>query len=184
MAAAQSTITQILPAAQQGCSRDFECSLQSISTDCSPVCFEPILTNSADTIAVQITKVNQQYCDNTTFKSICSKAKTQAAKLTCSERVAFCDLSGKTGVCSARAKLVASATEIGSGPPGAMVAGIGSNPNGVDNVVRDPVTGIYQAISTIPIPTTNNVGNVVSNIPLPQGAPPLVGISTTTTGGR
>jgi len=170
--------TQIQDALKQsalGCSTDTDCTLQSVSSICGNYCLQPVLTKLAQPVADMIMKMNVEFCDNKDFQTKCTSLITSvnsntSNNSTCPEQIAYCEK--RTNTCKQRNKLVAAATEIFATP--ISIAGIGSNPNGIDNMYVDPLTGVIIATSVIPIPTTDNVSNVISNIPLPPGviAPP------------
>lgn len=171
---------------QHGCKYDYECSLQSISTLCGQQCLQPILTTQSQPIAEAIMMMNVDFCENETFQTQCSNVITSIFSpgttgnsnvsrnnmINCIEQESFCDLS--TSKCSQRNKLVAAATEVFATP--VSIAGIGSNPNGIDNIYREPGTNVVIATSIVPIPTNDNVSNVISNIPLPPGVLPPPGV--------
>ena len=172
-------LTNVLPAAQVGCTKDYECSMQSVSTYCGDNCLQAILTRKSQMVSDKVSIMNQQWCDSTEFQSKCasqithrgstgtgSSNRNTGRSISCGDEESYSKKS--TGTCQKRNRLVAAATEIFASP--VHVNGIGSNPNGIDGMYSDPLTGILIATSTVPIPTSDNVSNVISNIPLPPGA--------------
>lgn len=172
-------LTKVLPTAQAGCTKDQECSLQAVGTYCGDNCLQALATKNSQKVADQVSIMNQKSCDSSEFQSKCAAQITRRGSLTtssganrsgkvitCGDEESYCQKS--TGTCQKRNRLVAAATEIFASP--VHVNGIGSNPNGVDGMYSDPLTGILIATSTVPIPTSDNVSNVISNIPLPPGA--------------